>query len=161
MLLKKRKQIPPPEDLTSQVGPGKKKRKRSKTPSKAKTGPTPDNPVVEEDEDDEASSESLEQIVDAVPLRTHFPGITIRKLEAGVSGPSVKKASLGKGKQVLGEEEQVYTRNLKTHKSNVPFVKLSSSEVAGRFNKASHCLITREDMDFLDSMDPAERMEKT
>lgn len=61
-------------------------------------------------------------MVDVVPLRTRFSDITIREPEASVPGPSIKKASTDKGKQILGEEEHVYTRNIKTHKSNVPFV---------------------------------------
>lgn len=52
MLLEKRKQIPPPEDLANRAGPAKMKRKRSKTPSKAKAaGTTPDNLVVVEDDE--------------------------------------------------------------------------------------------------------------
>lgn len=66
----------------------------------------------------------------------------MREPEAVVPGPSIKKTPLDKGKQVLREEEQVYAKHVKTHKSSVPFVNLSSCEVAGRFNKASRCLIT-------------------
>lgn len=106
MLLEKRKHIPPPEDLASKAGPAKKKRKRAKTPFNARdVEPTPDNPVVVEDDEYEASSESVEQVVDIIPLRTRFSGITIRKPEEGVPGPSLKKDHLGKGKQILGEEE--------------------------------------------------------
>jgi hypothetical protein len=72
----------------------------------------------------------------------------------------LKPTSKGKGKQVLGEEEHVYARNIKAHKPGVPFVNLSSSELAGRFNRASRCLVSQENMDFLDSMNPAERMQK-
>lgn len=58
--LEKRKKIPPPEDMACRAGLIKKKRKRAKTPPKAKAAePTPENPVAVEDED-EASLESLD-----------------------------------------------------------------------------------------------------
>jgi hypothetical protein len=160
ILVEKRKEIPPPEELAEREAPTKKKRKRPSSKAKAKAPkPTPDNPVVVEDEDD-ASSESIEQIFEAVPLRTKFPGITIKEPVATASGSSLKRAFTSKGKQILEEEENVYTRNIKAHKPGVPFVNLSSSKLAGRFNRASRCLINQDDMDFLDSMSPAERMQK-
>jgi hypothetical protein len=73
VLLEKRKEIPPSEDLANRVEPAKK-RKRGSSKPKGKVVPTPDNPVVVEDDDD-GSSDSGEPVVEAVPLRTNFPGI--------------------------------------------------------------------------------------
>lgn len=47
VFLEKRKEIPPPDKLTSKAGLDPKRRKKSKVKSKAQAAaPTPDNPVV-------------------------------------------------------------------------------------------------------------------
>jgi hypothetical protein len=157
ILLEKRKEIPPPEEVSNRAEKPKRKRKRDSSAAKAE--PTPENPVLVED-DKEASSGSGEPIVDAVPLSTNFPGIKIKEPKLNVSGSTPKIASTGKGKQILVEEESVYTRNIKAHKPGVPFVNLTPAELAGRYNRASRCLVTQDDMDHLDSLKLEDRMRK-
>ena len=87
VLVKKRKDIPPSNELTSKTGIASKRKKKFKPKSKPKAvAPTPDNPVVVEDEDKEASSASMEAIYEVVPIQQKMPKIKIREPEVVVPG---------------------------------------------------------------------------
>ena len=115
-----------------------------------------------EDENKEASSESSEPICEAVPLQQKMPGVHIREPDVMVQKPAVgvPSSSDRKGKRVIEDEDEVYTRNIKAHKPDVPFVNLGPADMAIHFNKAARCLLSRVDMDHLDSLDPAVRAEQ-
>ena len=105
VLLEKRKEIPPSYELSSRAEPAKKKRRKAKSKAKTQTtAPTPDNPVIVEDEiEDYTSSKSIEHVFEAVLIQTKFPGFKIREPEVVVLGPSTNKPSSSdrKGKRVL------------------------------------------------------------
>ena len=65
-----------------------------------------------------------------------------------------------KGKRVFEEEQEVYSRNIRAHKPDVPFVNLNKSDIAVRFNKVARCLLSKVNMEHLDSMDLAVRKEQ-
>lgn len=108
VLLEKRKEIPPPEELSSRAGHAPKNRKKTKAKSKAKTAePTPEVPIIVEDENkDEVFSESVEAIYDDVPLQRSMPGVKIKDVSATPSAPVFEEPSPSnrKGKRVLEEE---------------------------------------------------------
>ena len=77
-MLEKRKEILPPDELSSRTKPAKQTRKKSKAKTKAKAAaaaPTPDNLIMVEDEDKEASSKSFDTIFEAVPIQQKMLGI--------------------------------------------------------------------------------------
>ena len=106
------------------------------------------------------SSESVEAIFESVHIQQEMSGIKIR--EVVVPGPNadIPFSSNKKGKRVLEEEGEVYTRNIRAHKPNVPFVNLNQTDMAARFNKAARCLLSKGDIDYLDSLNPTERAQK-
>ena len=134
-------EIPPPEDLSSQVGPAKKKRTKAKSKAESKfAARTPDSPVVVEEEvDEEVFSEFMETIFEVDPIQQRMPGIKIRELEIVTPAPSVVVPSFSdkKGKRVLEEESEVYTTNIRAHKPDVPFVNLNQADMVAHFNKAA------------------------
>lgn len=136
----------------------KKRRRKAKSKAKAQvTTPTLDNPVVVEDYvEDDASSESIEHLFEAVPIQKKLSGIKIRELEVfDISSSSDKK-----GKKVLEEGQEVYVRNIGAHKLDFPFVNRSQADMAALFNKVIRCLLSKSNMDYLDSQDPTERTQK-
>lgn len=91
-----------------------------------------------------------------------MPGIKIKETEPIVSGPpaNIPSSSDRKGKKVLEEEIEVYTRNIRAQKPDVPFVNLSPTNMAARFKNASRCLLSKSNMEYLDSTDPTEKVQQ-
>ena len=91
-----------------------------------------------------------------------MPEIKIREGEIAPIKPvsEVPSSSDRKGKRVLDEEAEVYSRNIKAHNPDVAFINLITADMAVRFNKASRCLLSKADLDYLDTLDPVVRAEQ-
>ena len=118
------------------------KKRRRKATSKAKTKaatPTPDNPVVVEDEvEDDASSKSIEHIFEVVPIQTKLSGIKIREPEDDIRSSSDKK-----GKRILEDEQEFYVRNIRAQKLDVPFINLRQADMVAHLIKLIAIFLVR------------------
>ncbi|XP_057534044.1 uncharacterized protein LOC130812549 [Amaranthus tricolor] len=103
----------------------------------------------------------METIYEDIPIQKTMSGIKIREPEDVVPGPVADiPYSSNKRKKVLEEEQEVYNTNIRAHKPDVTFVNLSKTDMAACFNKASRCLLSNLDMEYLDSMDLVVRKEQ-
>ena len=112
--------------------PAKKRRRKATSKAKTKAAtPTPDNPVVVEDEvEDDASSKSIEHIFEVVPIQTKLSGIKIREPEDDILSSSDKK-----GKRILEDEQEFYVRNIRAQKLDVSFINLRQADMVAHLIK--------------------------
>ena len=52
---------------------------------------------------------------------------------------------------------EVYSRNVKAHRHDVPFVNLTPQDMWLQYGRATRCFLSKMDMHNLDSIDPIDR----